>query len=413
MFEGDMLYSLSKSLAFQIIGKESHCKSNYTIYKSNEGLYLLPANNLTNYNDLVKSKPSTVNKNLLILADSDLSKLQQLMIYKEINQRNCHNLMNILQIVSQFRQNDFFHIRDYEGKELVLYANRNMLFLPKCKIFKKIKTAGSSVDCYKQIPVTIPVESQRLNETTNQIEKVISEELVLLQQDRILRRRTQKVDCGRFEDSYQVVLDSTRTLVKTVNYTGTYIELIKNKYITKKLNNIINDFAQLNFNHFDQITHDYNIFHFDLIEENNYNSYKTLNNLNDNNENNFSIQESLTKAYEKIKSSWHTFKIAISITIFVIVFTLISIFITCLIYRIKRTKNYNRANLIEGFLPQQTTPLINTVSTLSAEPKPRPTTRNKRSMSSDDKDKIERCLDPATEWALKRISRRIDSQIHF
>jgi len=117
-----------------------------------------------------------------------------------------------------------------------------MVFLPKCKIFKKIITAGSSVECYHQIPVSIPVEFQRLNETSNIIEKVISEEVVLLQQDRILRRRSpsQKVECGRYEDSYHVILDSTRTLVKTVNYTGTYIELIKNKYITKKINNLIN-----------------------------------------------------------------------------------------------------------------------------------------------------------------------------
>jgi len=56
---------------------------------------------------------------------------------------------------------------------------------------------------YNQIPVTIPVEMQVLNETTNLIVKVISEEEVLLQQDRILRRRSisQKVDD---EDSYQM-----------------------------------------------------------------------------------------------------------------------------------------------------------------------------------------------------------------
>jgi hypothetical protein len=56
---------------------------------------------------------------------------------------------------------------------------------------------------YNQIPVTIPSEMQVLNETTNLIVKVISEEEVLLQQDRILRRRiiSQKVDD---EDSYQM-----------------------------------------------------------------------------------------------------------------------------------------------------------------------------------------------------------------
>jgi len=97
----------------------------------------------------------------------------------------------------------------------------------------------------------------------------------------------------------------------------------------------------------------------------------------------------------------------------VIIFILISIFITCLVFKIKRSKNYNRANLIEGFHPQQTTPLINTISTLPSESKTKVTTRYKRSMSSDDKGKIERCLDPATEWALKRISRRINSQYPF
>ncbi len=56
---------------------------------------------------------------------------------------------------------------------------------------------------YNQIRVSIQAEMQVLNETTNLIVKVISEEEVLLQQDRILRRRSisQKVDD---EDSYQM-----------------------------------------------------------------------------------------------------------------------------------------------------------------------------------------------------------------
>ncbi len=53
---------------------------------------------------------------------------------------------------------------------------------------------------------------------------------------------------------YSVILNSTHKIQRIKNRTGVYSELVKLNVKFKSINNNINDFSQLNYNHFDKLT---------------------------------------------------------------------------------------------------------------------------------------------------------------
>ena len=72
-----MLYCEPESLAFQVISKSNECEEKIDIYLTNEGLYLIPVNVSQSYSELSKQNLTlAINKNLLLLADSDSAKIQ-------------------------------------------------------------------------------------------------------------------------------------------------------------------------------------------------------------------------------------------------------------------------------------------------------------------------------------------------
>ena len=155
------LFSKDEHLALVFSHFETNC--NIEMFYTEEGLYGT-INSLIS-NSTMKVKSELDNKALaeLILADADFSKLVDSWEIKHMQYIEC-KLFKL--IVSNFMLNDkkYLLTTDKFNKELILYTEGGMLFLPDCIIVDEIIIRNNSEKCFDGIPVNI-----NLNNKTYQV----------------------------------------------------------------------------------------------------------------------------------------------------------------------------------------------------------------------------------------------------
>lgn len=98
--EGNIMQAVTQPLAFQITNKKLICNPNsFYIYSTVEGLFLAKSNEMKNP-EVVKANTQISTQNLLILADNDNNRIEQIKVYKEMNLRHCFQLMNTLELIT-------------------------------------------------------------------------------------------------------------------------------------------------------------------------------------------------------------------------------------------------------------------------------------------------------------------------
>ena len=62
--------------------------------------------------------------------------------------------MNLLELAKKTIYDDFLTIKDYRGKELILYFKDNMVYIPKCEGGYDIKLIEDENDiCFRHMPI--------------------------------------------------------------------------------------------------------------------------------------------------------------------------------------------------------------------------------------------------------------------
>jgi len=395
-FDGDMLYCEPESLAFQVISKSNECEEKIDIYLTNEGLYLIPVNVSQSYSELSKQNLTlAINKNLLLLADSDSAKIQQMKIYREINQRNCYNLMNTLSIAASSDSKDFLTISDYEGKILVLYVFRNLLYIPKCQEIKSIMVqkvgyllaeGGVRRICYRNINAFV-----RNGNST---------EMVFLQKGNILKSFSSKVDCKSMDMEQIVAINKTMIIQRTSNETSTYHWVSNSSLIYTKINGVMNDFSKLNFNHFNMLLRSVDTPQTFLEAINSIDEHDTFHRITGLTENSLDLNFGIKSAIDSVKSYWKSFKTIFIIVISALIAILLLIIILCIVMKIKRRKpTYRNVNLIEGFLLEPTQ---------ASKTAPVYQVKANRSRSFSPRSKY---MDPTTDECLNRLQNKANRGI--
>ena len=121
-------------------------------------------------------------------------------IYREINQRNCYNLMNTLTVSALVKNQEFILITAYKGKQLVLYVFRKLLYILRCQEVRKI---------YVFKKVNILHEKTKKRRCNRDIEAFIDDgktegekSMLYLQNNKILKGFTTEINC--YEDDLDV-----------------------------------------------------------------------------------------------------------------------------------------------------------------------------------------------------------------
>ena len=226
---------------------------------------------------------------------------------------------------------------------------------------------------------------------SNEIEP-IRQKKFFLQNDLILRRYSYQVDCLNKEYDYFVIINSSTVIHRISNKSGAYNLIRPNTFTYIKVNGVLNEFARLNFNHFDLIKNpEDNEFlePISTISEHDHYGISTLSEI---------LEDTLNvkTVIQTIKDNWKAFKITMLISSVSIIALIIIILTICIIKKIKKishTRRYQQVNLIEGFLDR---PVINNVRIVRQN-------SNTRSKSVD---APRRNMDTTTEAYLNHLQTR-------
>ena len=359
-FNNDILYSKQKNLAFQIISEEKVCDPPIDIYKTTEGLYLTLTNHIfdhltltiqthpqfkfTNQTKLISNLPST-----LLASEMDRSKINIFENYKELNNRNCFALTNSIYLTSKSLNDEYFIIKDIYGNDLVLYTVSQHVYIPNCMRIKNISIAKNipfDVACTKDIPVEVQFIRN----------KTITNELLYMNNDRIISRSSKKIKCDDEYMNMKIVLSNGSIVVRSYSNRekATKVEISDHPVIFNHISLVNFNITELNFKHQSQI-----------IEEIDYNRYETNNLIMKGGR--FYRPDVLQDEFETITdkfkgivyyihSKWFHFKIG-----FIVIGSIIALIIIIILIKImwktihkiksKKKKQIKSVNLIEGFLP--------------------------------------------------------------
>ena len=353
--DSDIMQSETHSLALQLIKKELTCTNTdhpFPIYTTLEGLYLAKLSEMNNTLVVQTKIPNLMLSNMLVLADIDNSRLNQYRTYKELNQRNCYNTLNLINSIANSRHDEFFKIHDVDGNELILYTNRGQVYIPNCKTINKIQVIKKVTKCFKHIAIIYNMT-----------------EPLYLTKDKILRKTSIEANCNDFNyNTYIILKNDSFAIKKTAQINNAVIELVSHKRTYQQINIVKFNISTLNFQHSHGIVYnidfsDYKNKGLKYLDGRFYlpDPYKT-DNMN-------TVKTAIDDIINSIDNNWHYFKI-ISITIIILViFTIITIISFSFFKRIKsfrKKRNHNKrrqtersVNLIKSFLPNPISKQVN------------------------------------------------------
>ena len=249
LVESDILLSKNHNLALQITTITKECNTNASIIHTTEGLHLimrdvnLREKALTNF-DYNKHK-QVIYENLLILAENDKAKFDDIRIFKELNMRMCLNTLNIIQL-NRHRNDQFFRIKDIEGNNLNLYSKSNQVFMPNCVMVSNFEVLtnlpySNKEKCYLDIKIRIRVGN--------------NSEIAFLTDQKIIRKTSLEISCYNY-DYEKIITFKDKTMIhRQYNNSHTIIKYTNNSFKYEQLRLINNNLTLLNFKHYEGLIH--------------------------------------------------------------------------------------------------------------------------------------------------------------
>ena len=143
LYENNILHSSYDNLAFQLISSEEVCEPKIKVFKTTEGLYLTTYNMkngtpISAHKDIENSKNKQSLINMLLSSENDAIRAVQLKFYKELNLRNCHAIINSVNLMTRLPNDRYYKINDMNGNKITLYVQNKNVYIPNCIITKNI-----------------------------------------------------------------------------------------------------------------------------------------------------------------------------------------------------------------------------------------------------------------------------------
>ena len=117
-----------------------------------EGLYIAPLVKELPVLESFDSFGDTRGLMDLALADEDFRALELVNDEKEILRRECNTFVSLLKIFS-LSNDKFMRITDFKNKEVIIYAAKGQIFLPRCTKIKEVNLV-SMEKCFEDIPIS-------------------------------------------------------------------------------------------------------------------------------------------------------------------------------------------------------------------------------------------------------------------
>ena len=75
---------------------------------------------------------------MLLSSENDAIRAVQLKFYKELNLRNCHAIINSVNLMTRLPNDRYYKINDMNGNKITLYVQNKNVYIPNCIITKNI-----------------------------------------------------------------------------------------------------------------------------------------------------------------------------------------------------------------------------------------------------------------------------------
>ncbi len=147
---GALLTDREQKLGFQFKRFENHCGLDFML--TTEGLYIAPLVKELPVLESFDSFGDTRGLMDLALADEDFRALELVNDEKEILRRECNTFVSLLKIFS-LSNDKFMRITDFKNKEVIIYAAKGQIFLPRCTKIKEVNLV-SMEKCFEDIPIS-------------------------------------------------------------------------------------------------------------------------------------------------------------------------------------------------------------------------------------------------------------------
>ena len=339
--EGNVVIGNSKpKLAFQITKRVKVCaKKSMDLYLTTSGLYL--RNQVEKHSSFLinQSRTSMEEFTQFTTAENDYLKILQANKTASDQQKDCIEFMNLLELAKKTIYDDFLTIKDYRGKELILYFKDNMVYIPKCEGGYDIKLIEDENDiCFRHMPIIW--------------HKNMRKDSGFLTDDKVIIKQSSRVNCAK-KNHIRIPLEKETNPLLSIYGKQGQIYRRKFKY---NIEQILGQYEQVQL--IDLTRPNMNHYHGVSKELKNKDKLSILSIKS----NNFYYSESeevkqvelrkkITGYFNKITEFWYSIGNMIKYVSISITLTVISTLIVYLCYRKKNNDLTRRINLIEGFLP--------------------------------------------------------------
>ena len=242
--------------------------------------------------------------------------------------------MNTLNIIRNTISNQHISLVNHYGKDVLIFAYQNQLFLTQCEEGYSIKIHETSLGtCFKDIPIKY-------------FKKDRIEKSGYLSKNKILRHESLRIKCSNGIKSTEIPINDHMQIIRSQPKRFNLIikqeiSVLNETRKYEKLQMITRN--QPNFQHYHSII-------------SSTNNQKLLESLEIDSEKYFFTQSSayednfITTYIKDIENSWFNFKNLFNI-ILTIMLTVVVTIITAIVIAFKLRRQERRINLIEGFLP--------------------------------------------------------------
>ena len=218
--------SAVNNLYFSLTTVEWVC--NTLVVSTNEGIYLTSIHNGKNFR---KHAIGLKDISDLALADKDYTTFQDSIEKLKIYESFCYLLMNTIKVFSM-HQNEYISLLDRNGKNMVLYATNENIYVPHCIDISEINVHDSTENCYEDVAISFNNNNRTING--------------FLQNDRIIKRNSKKISCDLITNNF-VHIDKNNKIRRQGR--DNYLEIVNDDNSIEKVNILDLSIIDPNFHH--------------------------------------------------------------------------------------------------------------------------------------------------------------------
>ena len=326
--ESNIIQENGDKLVFQIADTVKICISNTLSYRTTSNLYLIkPDYRYSIVTDIKLDKDFETNTKLME-ASWDYERVTELQVHTEITKRQCDSLHNSFELAKMVVHDEFVHIRQPDGENLITYISNGNIYIPKCSkeidievIHQEVIVSKKTI-CFEDIPI---IWFQGNKNGTGFITK-----------NKIIIKESKRIDCNGDIERYITVERAKRAIVRERRLNTIAVSVIDNTKSKIKVHSF-NNIENLNFKHFQISERDHNVKVKSLWLQNHKYSYSDMIDTQES-----SIEHQVDKTFMKIKNNWIAIKTSITSVVagIIVIFFIITLFKILSCCRVSKRSNF-------------------------------------------------------------------------